>query len=851
MKSSTKRLLSLVIVLAMALSMLPMISFAADAPTTLYVKPNANWLKDGARFAAYFFGNGDTWVDCSDADGDGIYEVAVPAGYTSIIFCRMNPKAAANNWTNKWNQTGDLKIPTDDKICYMVPENTWDKGVGQWVEYTPEGGAGETEPTTASPIKYSVAGEATLCGSAWTPEDINNMMLDEDNDGIYSITYDNVAAGTYQFKVTDGTWNNSWGKADSNDNYSLTLDADAKTVEIRFNTETKLVEVIVDGVVPEPPVTEPTEPSVTEPFVPGVREYCLVGFINGADYGCNDDHENVGEYIFVDGKLSTSFTADSYIFVKTTDNANWLLTEAYCSETTGTFVVGGSEKMFVPGNAELIFTLVENEDGSVTVSYEIGQTIPTESTEPVAAEYYVAGTVNGWNEKDEAYKMTGDNGVYTLTFAVTAGDHALKVTDGTWNNSWGGDGPDGNYVFTAKADGEVTVTFDGTTVTVTGDVIAEKEQEALVINSVHLVGATGLTGADWDVTGNVMTGADGVYTITLTGVKAGTYEFKFAANGSWDLNWASGDVMESEVEYVAYKNAMGNSKITVPVNDATVTLTLDLTEMDAYTGEGGKCSVVLPANPNPDPDPVAKEYALVGYINGADYGCNEDWENVGEYIFVDGKLTATFTADSYVFVKTTDNANWYLTEAYCTETTGTFVKNAGEKMFVPGNVELTFTLVENEDGTLTVSYTTAAPAGVTVSGAVTTGADGDATIELIADGNVVATATASGKTGNYALENVAAGTYTLKVSKLNHVTREYTVTVEGDLTQDVKIHMVGDVDGNGKINVGDVSKINSHIKSGSLTDEYMILCANVNGGKLNMGDVSTLYAHIKGTKKLY
>ena len=116
---------------------------------------------------------------------------------------------------------------------------------------------------------------------------------------------------------------------------------------------------------------------------------------------------------------------------------------------------------------------------------------------------------------------------------------------------------------------------------------------------------------------------------------------------------------------------------------------------------------------------------------------------------------------------------------------------------------------------------------------------------------VVASDTASGKTGNYALENVAAGTYTLKVSKLNHVTREYTITVEADLTQDVKIHLVGDVDGNGKINVGDVSKINSHIKSGTLTDEYMILCANVNGGKLNMGDVSSIYAHIKGTKKLY
>ena len=43
MQSSTKRLLSLVIVLAMALSMLPMMVFA-ETPSTLYVKPNANWL---------------------------------------------------------------------------------------------------------------------------------------------------------------------------------------------------------------------------------------------------------------------------------------------------------------------------------------------------------------------------------------------------------------------------------------------------------------------------------------------------------------------------------------------------------------------------------------------------------------------------------------------------------------------------------------------------------------------------------------------------------------------------------------------------------------------------------------
>ncbi len=143
--------------------------------------------------------------------------------------------------------------------------------------------------------------------------------------------------------------------------------------------------------------------------------------------------------------------------------------------------------------------------------------------------------------------------------------------------------------------------------------------------------------------------------------------------------------------------------------------------------------------------------------------------------------------------------------------------------------------------------------GVTVSGAVVSGVAGDVTVELIADGEVVASATATGKEGTYSIENVAAGTYTLKVSQTNHVTREYTITVaEEGLTQDVKIHLIGDIDGNGKINMGDVSKLNAHLKgTNPITDEYMILCANVNGGKLNMGDTASLYSHIKGTKPLY
>ena len=98
----------------------------------LYLKPNSNWKVDGARFAAYFFGNGEKWVSMTDSDGDGYYEVEKQAGYPNVIFCRMNPNATANNWNNKWNQISDLTVPTDGKNCYTVAEGTWDNGGGTW-----------------------------------------------------------------------------------------------------------------------------------------------------------------------------------------------------------------------------------------------------------------------------------------------------------------------------------------------------------------------------------------------------------------------------------------------------------------------------------------------------------------------------------------------------------------------------------------------------------------------------------------------------------------------------------------------------------------------------------------------
>jgi hypothetical protein len=102
----------------------------------VYLKPNNNWNQSNARFAAYFWnGTGNVWVSMTATETAGIYQVNLPEGYDygcNIIFCRMNPSTTANNWNNKWNQTADLKTPTDGTNLYTVAEGAWDKGAGTW-----------------------------------------------------------------------------------------------------------------------------------------------------------------------------------------------------------------------------------------------------------------------------------------------------------------------------------------------------------------------------------------------------------------------------------------------------------------------------------------------------------------------------------------------------------------------------------------------------------------------------------------------------------------------------------------------------------------------------------------------
>lgn len=109
--------------------------WGAIDPNKLYFKPCAKWNESSPRYAAYFYGNGEKWVSMTKSANGDFYEVAKQSGYPNVIFCRMNPSASANNWTNKWNQTADLTVPTDGNNLYTYPEITgsaWDKLSGTW-----------------------------------------------------------------------------------------------------------------------------------------------------------------------------------------------------------------------------------------------------------------------------------------------------------------------------------------------------------------------------------------------------------------------------------------------------------------------------------------------------------------------------------------------------------------------------------------------------------------------------------------------------------------------------------------------------------------------------------------------
>lgn len=131
--------------------------------------------------------------------------------------------------------------------------------------------------------------------------------------------------------------------------------------------------------------------------------------------------------------------------------------------------------------------------------------------------------------------------------------------------------------------------------------------------------------------------------------------------------------------------------------------------------------------------------------------------------------------------------------------------------------------------------------------------DDEIKIELLVDGEVQYSTVDVGSNVRYAIEDVVPGTYLLRICKENHVTHEYEIVVgETDVEIDAKICPVGDVTGDGNVNIKDFQRLLRHVNKTNPLEGYELLCGDVTGeGVCNIKDFQRLLRHVNKTSPLF
>lgn len=140
--------------------------------------------------------------------------------------------------------------------------------------------------------------------------------------------------------------------------------------------------------------------------------------------------------------------------------------------------------------------------------------------------------------------------------------------------------------------------------------------------------------------------------------------------------------------------------------------------------------------------------------------------------------------------------------------------------------------------------------GTTVKGTAKSylSADDTVTIQLEKSGVVVYETTVKGNSTDYSISGVANGTYTMRVSKKLHADREYTVKVSSaDVTQNVEIFPIGDVNSDGDISVVDATLVQKYIVGLEKLTDLQKKSAEVNGdGEISVVDATLIQKYIVG-----
>ena len=397
------------------------------------------------------------------------------------------------------------------------------------------------------------------------------------------------------------------------------------------------------------------------------------------------------------------------------------------------FTKTNNEHVIEAGSGNLTLNADITGNYVFTWTYETNTLTVTYPTEEVVVEtnYYVTGTFNNNEPADANYKMTLEDEVYKATVGLKEGENKLKITDGSWDNTWGYGQLGANYqevsdpsdfnniLITLDEDKNIVVIFDATAGKITFEGLTEKTP---VEDYYTIVGVTAITGVNWDPANedNKMTKDGEAYTLTKTSLKleAGNYEYKVAKNGAW----GDGE----------YPNNGTNEKVTIAENGEytivyTYTVGTSLTAVATKTGE---------YTPDKPVYTVAGDAALCGTNWKADDTTNDMTDN-GDGTFTWTKTGVKLTGDAgFKVVKNHDFGVAYPADNWV-------IKIADYKGAAIYTVTITFT-ESSQDIAVTLTKTgDAAPAVISY---VLMGVNGDWT-------NGIALTQNPGNADEYVLEN--------------------------------------------------------------------------------------------------
>lgn len=196
----------------------------------------------GATICAYFYGDGNAWVNCTTIESGtwnttgAIYKFTVPNSnkkYTGVIFTRGKN---TDSWTNVWNQTTDQTPDDSYNIFYISNTKSGDKYTGTWGRYSPNGAVvGDFNSWNPDANPFGSGSTSTI-----------NVSLSSSSNTSFKILYKEAYygnTGTITNSVSNWVFETSKGNctitpafASSAQNYSFKWENSTKKISVTYPT---------------------------------------------------------------------------------------------------------------------------------------------------------------------------------------------------------------------------------------------------------------------------------------------------------------------------------------------------------------------------------------------------------------------------------------------------------------------------------------------------------------------------------------------------------------------------------------------------------------------------------------